>query len=229
MQPADDGILQGITGEKEERKVKCKIIYQLYCPWCGCETLEFIDERAFRQKLECKSFQRKCKLDLIRPATVALALICVASVLYCWFWGKAGELRHYYFVGVLPLVFYMVINASHYPMRRIQTRPRQKERSIGRANIRWYSVKEGGVGLAKLRIIDNMIFPVCFLDATGKPVSQTVCVRLHKRGSLFWRKAKVKIISEDLWKADSEGKTPWEKAEKFVIFNNKEIVGEGRI
>ncbi len=209
--------------------MKCKIIYQLYCPWCGCETLEFVDERTYRWKKQCKKCKKKSKFDLVRPATVILALVGLISVLYCWFWGNPGELRHYYFFGVLPLVLYVSCNASHYPMRRIQTRPRQKERSIGRANIRWYSAKEGGVGLAKLRIIDNMIFPVCFLDETGKPVSQTVCVRLHKRGSLFWRKAKVKIISEDLWKADSEGKTPWEKAEKFVIFNDKEIVGEGRI
>lgn len=74
-----------------------------------------------------------------------------------------------------------------------------------------------------------MIFLVCFVDEKGIPVSQTVCVRLHKRFSIFWKNSRVQLISEDLWKADTAGRDPWEKAAKFVIFNRGQKIGEGNI
>lgn len=209
------------------------------CPWCGNIYYESDETCADREMQLCESCGRKVRsqfnfknneytLIILSCFVIDIVLSIVQIVLETLF--PVTEMFHIRairrLISLSPLLYFWT-NREQFPVWRAHEVWEEKE--IGRANIRWYSVKEGGVGLAKLRIIDNMIFPVCFLDATGKPVSQTVCVRLHKRGSLFWRKAKVKIISEDLWKADSEGKTPWEKAEKFVIFNNKEIVGEGRI
>lgn len=100
---------------------------------------------------------------------------------------------------------------------------------VWKAKINWYKLKQGGIGLPRIRLSDNTIFPVCFVSDKGIPVSQTLCIRIRKSCGLFWKRAKITLISDDLWKANKEGKSPWELADKFVIYNYGEVIGEGKI
>ena len=36
-------------------------------------------------------------------------------------------------------------------------------------------------------------------------------------------------VTDKFWTKDKNGKNPWERAEKMVIFNNREIVGEAKL
>ena len=70
---------------------------------------------------------------------------------------------------------------------------------------------------------------VC-VDKEGKPVSQTMLVRIRKKFGFFWTGAKVHLaVTDKFWTKDKNGKDPWERAEKMVIFNNREIVGEAKL
>ena len=205
------------------------------CPWCGeqmgsglkdkkidgrtvyftdCCNKPFVDGRWFEGELI---------IVLFLCALIRIFLMPVNGL----------RMRDVYTV-FFPLTLYVLITIENGISKRVIIRDGKRYKAepepfLGRARIRWYSARKGGIGFPRLRIINNMIFPVCFVDAKGVPVSQTVCVRLQKRFLYFWRNAGVRLITEDLWNADSNGKMPWEKAEKFVIFNRGEVIGEGKV
>ena len=201
------------------------------CPWCG-NILRLSSQ--YSDKVN-KSFVicNWCKKE-VKPNKIFLEYffgvitLVVASYFVCKIWSSWSILL----VLVLVALFAIFTNRITY-VRSMKYEnwgdEEIKEMFLGKADICWYSGREGGIGLPRLRIRNNMIFPVCFVNAEGVPVSQTVCVRLQKRFLYFWRNASVKLITEDLWKADAEGRKPWEKARMFWIFNRGEKIGEGRI
>lgn len=207
------------------------------CAWCGDIFYESDEECANREMKLCASCGRRVKSETNhknREGTLVIIFLILAEIASLI--GLAAldvvlgtNLLHYLgkFSSVFPMfaAIYFIVNRGKTPVWRAHEV--YQEETIGKADVTWYSVNKGGVGFARLRILDNMIFPVCFLDKKGTPVSQTLCVRLHKSWCLFWKKAQVMLINDDLWKVDNDGKTPWEKAEKFVIFNQGKIIGEG--
>ncbi len=98
-----------------------------------------------------------------------------------------------------------------------------KEPYLGSADVKWYSRKKGGIGLPRLRLVNNMIFAACLVDTEGIPVSHTFCVRLKKRWGNFWKASKVLLI------AGKVSEEEWEKADRLVIFNFRDKIGEGKV
>ena len=206
-----------------------------WCPWCGKQQEKDIDDRRIRWRNVY--FTKCCNKALVDDWWFGgeMIIVFILCVLIRIFLTPAKGMRIWdaEFVFV-PLIWYFLVTKDSRVSKRIIVKGGKRYKAepelfLGRASVRWYRVKEGGIGFPYLRLINNMIFPVCFVNVEGVPVSQTVCVRLQKRFLYFWRNAGVRLITEDLWKADADGKVPWEKAEKFLIFNCGEVIGEGRI
>ena len=210
------------------------------CPWCGDSFYASEEECANRKMKACDSCGKRVRSGVFYKNREWIYII-LSCFMLDFFMDTMNLIllylaypfvfipRIYYvkrLISLLPLLYFL-IHRNKFPVWRAYEV--SQEETIGYADVQWYSMQKGGVGLPRLRFIDNMIFPACFLDGKGTPVSQTVCVRIHKKMCLFWKNSKVKMTSEELWKTDKNGKTPWEKAEKFVIFNNGEIVGEGKL
>ena len=64
---------------------------------------------------------------------------------------------------------YFLMNRRKFPLWRVGGL--KEEKILGYVDIHWYSIKNGGIGLPHLRLIDNMILPVYFVDELGIPVS----------------------------------------------------------
>lgn len=95
------------------------------------------------------------------------------------------------------------------------------ERKLCTARFRWYSVKEGGIGLLRLRIYNHIIFPICFVDRHDRPITHTGCVRLCKKYFFLFQGAKLRLITDAIdAKKVGEGM-------RFYIFNQGERIGEG--
>ena len=212
------------------------------CPWCG-EVFERTREYYMkRSPLDYPSFRRwkrficsKCGRE-----TKEFPWIIIKDIILCIFAMYLGVKLSQYEgnapVEELVILLVLAISVMSPTFLREDIIPyfricilREEEQILGRASIQWYPYKQGGIGFAHARLLNNMIFPVCFLDEKGNPVSQTLCIRFKKGLGFLWNYAKITLISDHLWNPDKNGKTPWEKAEKFVIFNNGEIVGEGKL
>lgn len=201
------------------------------CPWCG-EVLKF-SQNYIEKKSEKFDMCAYCKnyIRLYRYSSEQFIGVFMFGILsYFVYQLSAGWMIM--LLSLLSLLFLFYASSMTY-IRGLNPNgygiEPPEEEILGRADIRWYSANEGGIGFPYLRITNNTIFPVCFVDANGVPVSQTICVRLQKRFVYFWRRTRVCLINEDIWKKDSEGKFPWEKSEKFLIFNRGQKIGEGKI
>ena len=199
-----------------------KEIEDEHCPWCGATYCEEVKKEGI-----CCECGARVKSHLgTRNGELARAFL-LTSLLYLIF-RVIPTLYDSIIVWTMaiPIVYYFLVCYRKIPLWREGI---TEEKFLGFSNIHWYSMRKGGIGFPRIRFRDNRIFLVCFVDIEGTPVSQTLCVRIHKSLAMFWKDTQVTLISDNLWKKDKDGKTPWEKAEKFVIFNNGEIVGEGII
>lgn len=91
--------------------------------------------------------------------------------------------------------------------------------------IQWYSPDQGGAWFPNFRILNDYIFPVCFVDGQGTPVSQMWCVKLEgiKRHGLYHADARISFLLKEA--PESLLKT----GNHFYIFNNKVKIGEGTV
>ena len=188
------------------------------CPWCGKEVR--------------KDIAGDCDLPIKFYCSLEVGIFIVIGTLFFLSLMFQGRRHIYKEGGTLGIPMGMVILLTHnyYPVFKKGERKCASEPLLGKATVKWYTLRKGGIGLPRLRLVNNMIFPVCFVDKEGKTVSQTMLVRIRKKFGFFWTGAKVHLaVTDKFWKKDKNGKDPWERAEKMVIFNNREIVGEAKL
>lgn len=199
------------------------------CPWCG-EILKDLEPEKHSRSLrmicsfchkESKYYQTSIE-SLITIFTGLLIGVLVVGT------KGFGELRYTLLLLAAPYFIYHLMHSKSLPFHRYP-RKQYPERFLGRVSIFWYPTEKGGIGSAYIRMINNMILPVCFVDEKGNPVSQTVCIRLKKRFWFLWRNVGVSLVTDNLWKPDRNGIYPWEKAEKIIIYTGGDIIGEGKI
>ncbi len=199
-----------------------KKIEETKCPWCGNILSDECCEKTCSNRIIYY-----VSLDVgvfILIGTIILLLIEIKT-----YNGSHLHMHEGYFVcGAFIII--VLLTQNYYPVFKKGERKCASEPLLGRATVKWYTLRKGGIGLPRLRLVNNMIFPVCFVDKEGKPVSQTMLVRIRKKFGFFWTGAKVHLaVTDKFWTKDKNGKDPWERAEKMVIFNNREIVGEAKL
>ncbi len=190
------------------------------CPWCA----ESVDTTQAQQ------YEGKKKLYLSLDVGIVLTIgtfFCILFVLRSFSKGtppyKIGE------CSFIALEFVYVVTSRYYPEFKKGERKCASEPELGRALIRWYSIRQGGIGLPRLRLINNMIFPVRFFAADGTPISEVLYVRIQKRYGLFWKKARVRMIAVPVQDQGGERNIIWYRAQKFLIYNYGHVIGEGNI
>lgn len=193
-----------------------KKIEETKCPWCG-KILEEHDECDGNVKFYC---------------SLGVGIFIVIGTLFFIALMFRGRRATYHEGGsiIIPVGTVVLLTHNYYPVFKKGEHKCASEPLLGKATVKWYTLRKGGIGLPRLRLVNNMIFPVCFVDKEGKPVSQTMFVRIRKKFGFFWTGAKVHLaVTDKFWTKDKNGKAPWERAEKMVIFNNREIVGEAKL
>lgn len=96
-----------------------------------------------------------------------------------------------------------------------------EEPKLCTVTIHWYSLHDGGIGFPRFRIYNHIIFPICFVNRNDQPVTHTGCVRLCKRWFIFFKGARLRLITDRI--------DPHKIREgmKFYIFNQGIRMGEG--
>lgn len=194
------------------------------CPWCG--TLYFnVPENphkpnwdvfeCFNHYLEfCASCGKRGRYHFLTRGTLLVGILMLILLLL-----SIPEAVVFLICVALSLPFVHTTAYYRYPDPNKHLTP--DERKLCTARFRWYSVKEGGIGLPRLRIYNHMIFPVCFVDGRGRAVTHTGCVRLCKKWFFLYRGAKLRLITEAI---DAK---KVRAGMKFYIFNGGERIGEG--
>ncbi len=206
------------------KKKRCfpKKLEGVRCPWCG----ERYDTRKGNKKPEEKDFNidrfaRYCHVcgkwgkEYTFTFNV-LVVIAISIVVFLLIENTTAE-----FLVLLPFYLLLVGNQPVYRQKYDGTVLTPEEETLCYVNVRWYTLKEGGVGIPRLRIGNHRIMPICFVDKNDNPLTQVGCVRLCKRYFLFYQNMKIRQITDVIEKERIH------KGDKFYIFNGGEKIGEG--
>lgn len=203
------------------RRFWSKPLEPMRCPWCG----KYIKSSDFHPSIfKCGEYCHD-KEHTIKINKFSFSWMSILTFVFFMFWlsGKCNSIIPILFGIFISWKYYQKLPDIRYYWDKQWWISVPKEPMLGRANIRWYRWKEGGIGFPRLRIVNNTIFAACLIDEKGIPVSHTFCVRLKKKWCFFWKGTKVLLISGEV---SSE---IWKKADKIVIFNFREKIGEGKV
>lgn len=194
------------------------------CPWCG-NLYGSVPENPHKPNWDvfeyfdhyldfCKCCGKRGRYYLFTRGMLVLLLLILVLL------SLSVPEALTFLIGVLVSIPFVHTTAYYrYPDSNKHLTP--DERKLCTARFRWYSVKEGGIGLPRLRIYNHMIFPVCFVDRHDRPITHTGCVRLCKKCFFLFRGAKLRLITDAIdAKKVGEGM-------RFFIFNGGERIGEG--
>ena len=192
------------------------------CPWCGEVYQKMKKEHIPRSSnmYYCEKCGHLGKWKI--PSRFVIALIGI--LLFVTIIFDASN-RYLIIASFWGLSWLFIIGGVLYPpvyrYTRFEEEKPPREISLCEAKIHWYSSKEGGIWLSRIRLISGVLFPICFVDENDIPTSQVGVVRLVKRYGLFWKGAEVFLIT-DFIKPEAI-----EEGQKFYIFNEKKRIGEG--
>lgn len=201
------------------------------CPYCGkfiygaeYDSMVYKEEEFCQEASEHESRSHRYTWD-------GFLRLLPLIVLFHWFKEQGFESRLFGLDILGILILYLGFFVKYvaftpyvrYNYSKSWWKEPPKEPYLGSVDVKWYSRKKGGIGLPRLRLVNNMIFAVCLVDAEGIPVSHTFCVRLKKRWGNFWKASKVLLI------AGKVSEEEWKKADRLVIFNFRDKIGEGKV
>lgn len=161
------------------------------CPWCG-ETIPFKDTfaNAFRKYKEpnvcpsCqKGFQSYSKwlgLCLAIAIVPVISLFTSSAALSI----KQGVLSKNFLPSLLILLLLLIVI---FLLLRLPLRRDVKEggapldsKPAAKVTILWEKKRQGGFRLPRFQVLNGEVFPACFMDPDGTPISHPLCVALKK-------------------------------------------------
>jgi len=190
------------------------------CPWCGNvlkhDSNSFKIDRYAIKCLICHNWSRP-RMNIFLFVLVLLLLII--SLL----WDYLN----------FPIICFLIVSLAillyiyKLPYKRISNgkwdKRIEEDVFIGGAQIKWYSKQEGGLILAKYRILNHYIMPICFYDDEKNPVTHTLCVRLESISRV--KRGEYNVFAL----ADSVNIDAINDNKNFYVFNKKKIIAEGKL
>lgn len=204
---------------KKVKKRKSRIsASQSMCPWCGSEETKFLGFGSGWFECQCSDCQHN-----FRPYKGWIVIIDLSIYFSLRMFFTSDDPTILTFIlGIIgfSLFVYRYVYLTRMPYKRIIERGYKSEEFLGIAEMDWLSHREGGLRFPNLIIWNHYILGVCFVDAEGKPVSQTGYIRVNKR--LFRRTRKIYQITDNI-KYDEKTMS------EFVVFYKRKRVGKGRM
>ena len=203
------------------------------CPWCG-EKISF--HFPFRKLIwkyvmpyRCRSCNRAYTLYQVTPMTVIL-LILLVLIGYGIALGLENDKVHphlYWFLGALGIfdIILLYIKFLQIPYCRANKKgePITNYKMIQKVCIHWESKAKGRVPYVH-QILNGEIFPACFMDENGVPISRALCVVLDNIKWLGSRNCKctIQFVLDDI-----KSETYFQKGNRLYLYYDYKKIAEG--
>mgnify|MGYP003275216422 FL=1 len=193
------------------------------CPWCG--------EKIKITGLKSPSCQ-KCK----KPVHMAgRKILFILFILYIALGPyiksrlrvaiRISDIEHlniyricYYGISLLFLLCILLV------LRRPYKRQSRSIQNIVSVYINWYRRSEGGVIFPRWQAPNGEIFPACFMDEKGVPISKALCVVLDyiKWSGSRSCKCTIQFVLDDI-----ESETYFQKGNRLYLYYDYRKIAEG--
>ena len=206
------------------------------CPWCG----EYIP---FHFPVCYNNFWRyidpmtcpKCKKPHISYgdntclfiSLAALAIVFIAA----YFIKMFQSIILHWLLGIIAFIMLVVIVYELFqePYFRITDKkdtPAILSKCTVKVILSWEKRKKEGLWLPRFQVLDGEIFPACFMDKDGTPISTALCVILEK---IRWTNSHRCTCNISFVLDDIPEKTFFQKENRFYLYHNYRKIAEGTI
>ena len=194
------------------------------CPWCGekIQILDFICSKA-----KCPYCTERFNFYKKR---FVISFIIFYILIYIPISGETrAAIRDMRFSDFWFLfICTMVINVFfiYLCLRVPYKRNRETEKKTVPVFIQWEKYSNRGLFNARFSVPNGEIFPACFLDTEGNPISTPVCVVLE---NLEWEKGRrcrctIQVVLDEV---PEEGL--FFRGNRFYLYHNRKKIAEGEI
>ena len=124
----------------------------------------------------------------------------------------------YYVISLLFLLCILLV------LRRPYKRQSRSIQNIVSVYINWYRRSEGGVIFPRWQAPNGEIFPACFMDEKGVPISKALCVVLDyiKWSGSRSCKCTIQFVLDDI-----ESETYFQKGNRLYLYYDYRKIAEG--
>lgn len=201
------------------------------CPWCG-EKISFLDNliRFFsKSKEKCPFCGNRIQINIkhykkhflfmgMIYLLIASPLALASRIFYRNSQPSAGKTSIYFafILMMILLLFYFRI-----PL----TRQGEFHKKCTSVKLNWYRQKQG-ILFPRFNVLNGEIFPACFLNPEGKPISTPICVVLE---NLKWEKGRrcrctIQVVLDEV---SEEGL--FCPGNRLYLYHNRKKIAEGEI
>lgn len=196
------------------------------CPWCG-EKLHIFP------KTKCPVCKNSVTLDskkgkgISKSGILFLLVLCFLFLPFRYPFAIIdlplwADLIHYIILDVIVLCL-----LGSLPYRREygkQNHSRCIQRNQICASVSWEAHKNDGLLCPKLQIPNGEIFPACFIEANGQPISTALCVVLE---NIHWENSHcctctIKLVLDDISLQDL-----FQKNNTFHLYYKYRLIAKG--
>ena len=205
------------------------------CPWCG-EKIPFFKSfvsvfHAYKEPNSCQFCKKPYKSvnRVIEFIFAIFSLYCFAQVLgsvVVFLSYHRLEKKLFIFLPLLLVLLVVAILCLRKPfMRYVEKDEETAEKKIATVFLIWESNKEG-LRFPNLSVLNGEIFPACFLNSEGKPISTPICVVLE---NLKWEKGRrcrctIQVVLDEV---SEEGL--FCPGNRLYLYHNRKKIAEGEI
>lgn len=201
------------------------------CPWCGEKISFFYNIVRFFSKNEGKCpfcgnlvhinithFKKQFLFMGIIYLLIASPLALASRIFYRNLQPSAGRISIY---SAFILMLILLLLYFRIPLIRQE----KFNKKCTNVKLNWHKQKQG-ILFPRLSVLNGEIFPACFLNSEGKPISTPVCVVLE---NLKWEKGRrcrctIKVVLDEV---PEEGL--FCRGNRFYLYHNRKKIAEGEI
>lgn len=195
------------------------------CPWCGekIQILDFICSKA-----KCPYCKESLKLYnkwfaiifIIYYVTIDAILSAKAEIALRN--NRIIEFRLLFICEIIIIIAFFIYLCLRVPYKR----NRETEKKTVPVFVQWEKYSNRGLFNARFSVPNGEIFPTCFLDTEGNPISTPVCVVLE---NLKWEKGRrcrctIKVVLDEVPEEGLFG-----RGNRFYLYHNRKKIAEGEI
>ena len=185
------------------------------CPWCG----EYIGNEKGISMLTSKCPFCCNKYKSYRKSIRYLIPFSICLIALVVLFNLGLPVYSYYFIGlmgineiILRLCPY-IKDSDHYVIQKRQY-----------AKISLYSKEVTHIKFPKLRLVENQIFTICFINENNTPISHMICVSTE---SIHWEKQNRRLACIFAFLPLGQLDKEYSTGTRFYLFYNNKKIGEG--
>ena len=207
------------------------------CPWCGVRVKSRFKYDWLQELYEPFEICPNCnhpytgysfvkgKNKTERALLIISVIFALLFVLFRFFISKHYSLM--FLIAYVTVFLFSLYFTLRSPNARYYAKgEKAPEKAKQNVSLEWRRRKAGGLTCPKIQIAEGEIFPACFTDENGQPISTALCVVLE---NIEWADSRNCICDISFVSDDTANENLLCPGNRFYLYHRHSIIAEGAV